>query len=73
MKAKDLINELKNWDPDTEVHFAYNYGDHWRTEVAPKIRRVGEGMVAHSEYHQMDKLIEDDSDEEDVRRVIVLE
>jgi hypothetical protein len=60
MKAKDLIKELENWDPETEVHFAYNYGDHWRTEVAPKIRRVAEGMV-------------DDSDEEDVRRVIVLE
>ena len=73
MNVAQLIEQLQDLDQEAEVHFAYNYGDYWRTEVAPKITRVSEGMVAHSDYHQMDKLIEDDSDEEDVRRVIVLE
>jgi len=66
-----------------EVHFAYNYGDHWRTEVAPRVGSVDEGAVVYSEYHRMDKMVEnDDSDfdeetgeeivDETLRRVVVL-
>ena len=68
-------------DKDAEVHFSYNYGDHWRTQVAPRVRRIEEGVVQFSAYHSMDK-IEDDEDElydaatgnykEDVRRVVVI-
>ena len=81
MLVKELIESLKYMDQDSEVHFAYNYGDHWRTEVAPKIDRVDEGVVEYSEYHRMDKMIgeyEDQFDEEtgdlrtDVRKVVVL-
>ena len=72
MKVKDLMRDLEDMNPEAEVHFAYCYGDHWRTEVAPAISRVDEGMVAYSQYHQMDKMIDDDSDEETVRRVVVL-
>jgi hypothetical protein len=67
-------------DAEAEVHFAYNYGDHWRTEVAPKISTVDEGVVEFSDYHRMDKMVDDEDcyDEEtgdyktDVRRVVVL-
>jgi hypothetical protein len=81
MLVKELIESLKYMDQDAEVHFAYNYGDHWRTEVAPKIDRVDEGVVEYSEYHRMDKMVgeyEDQFDEEtgdlrtDVRKVVVL-
>jgi hypothetical protein len=81
MKVKDLIEQLGFQDPEAEVHFAYNYGDHWRTEVAPKVGRVFEGVVEFSDYHRMDKLVdeEDTYDEEtgdykaDVRRVVVID
>jgi hypothetical protein len=65
-------------DQNAEVHFAYNYGDHWRTQVAPKISEVFEGTVRYSEYHRMDKLVEVDYDEETggykegVRTVVML-
>jgi hypothetical protein len=68
-------------DKDAEVHFAYNYGDHWRTQVAPSVASVEEGVVEFSDYHRMDKMVEeyeDQFDEEtgefrsDVRRVVVL-
>ena len=83
MLVRDLIELLQEMDADMEVHFAYNYGDHWRTEVAPKIGDVREGVVAYSEYHRMDKMvtIEEDYDELDedtgeretkTRRVVVL-
>jgi hypothetical protein len=80
MKVSQLIEQLQGMNPEAEVHYAYNYGDHWRTEVAPKVDRVDEGVVEFSDYHRMDKMVdyEDCWDEEtgdyrtDVRRVVVL-
>ena len=82
MLVKELIESLKYMDQDAEVHFAYNYGDHWRTEVAPKVSQVSEGVVEYSEYHRMDKLVTDEDecyDEDtgdykiDVRKVVVID
>jgi hypothetical protein len=81
MKVKDLIEQLGYMDAEAEVHFSYNYGDHWRTEVAPKVSQVFEGVVEFSDYHRMDKLVdeEDTYDEEtgdyktDVRRVVIID
>jgi hypothetical protein len=82
MQVKELIESLKYMDPEAEVHFSYCYGDHWRTEVAPAVGRVDEGAVVYSDYHRMDKLVEDDTDfdeetgeevvDETLRRVVVL-
>jgi len=81
MKVSQLIEQLQYMDKDAEVHFAYNYGDHWRTQVAPSVASVEEGVVEFSDYHRMDKMVgeyEDQFDEEtgefrsDVRRVVVL-
>jgi hypothetical protein len=82
MQVKDLIEALQCMPQDAEVHFSYNYGDHWRTQVAPAISQVFEGVVEFSDYHRMDKMVEeyeDQFDEEtgdfrtDVRRVVVIE
>ena len=78
MQVKDLIEQLRSMNPDAEVHFSYNYGDHWRTEVAPTVDSVTEGVVKYSDYHRMDRLmdedemIEDEGDFEGTRRVVVL-
>jgi hypothetical protein len=83
MKVKDLMRDLEDMNPEAEVHFAYCYGDHWRTEVAPAISRVDEGAVVYSEYHRMDKMLEEEYDtefdddgnevkDETLRRVVVL-
>jgi hypothetical protein len=78
MQVFQLIEQLMDLDPNAEVHFSYNYGDHWRTEVAPKVGSVLEGMVKYSEYHRMDKIVDEDEmyeeegDFEGTRRVIVL-
>jgi hypothetical protein len=79
MKVAQLIEELKNMDQDAEVHFAYGYGDHWRTTVAPKVTQVSEGLVKFSDYHRMDKLedesdmYEEEGDYEGTRRVVVID
>ena len=81
MQVKELIEILKNYDQEADVHFAYGYGDHWRTQVAPAISQVFDGVVEYSDYHQMDKLVEDEDcyDEEtgnykaDIRKVVVID
>jgi len=83
MQVKELIEMLQGMDPEAQVHYAYNYGDHWRTEVAPKVDRVDEGAVVYSDYHRMDKMVENEYDtefddegreivDETLRRVVVL-
>ena len=80
MQVFQLIERLMDLDPNAEVHFSYNYGDYGRTEVAPVVREVSEGVVEFSEYHRMDKMVDDEDcyDEEtgdykaDVRKVVVL-
>jgi hypothetical protein len=83
MQVKELIEMLQDMNPEAEVHYAYNYGDHWRTEVAPKVDRVDEGAVVYSDYHRMDKMVENEYDtefddegreivDETLRRVVVL-
>ena len=65
MNVAELIEELKYMPQDAEVHFSYNYGDHWRTQVAPKVREVSEGAVVYSDYHRMPKVVEFDYDDEE--------
>ena len=71
MQVFQLIEQLMDMDPNAEVHFAYNYGDYWRTEVAPKISRVFEGVVQYSEYHRMDKMVDDEDLYEEIGRAHV--
>lgn len=81
MLVKELIEILGRYDQEADVHFAYGYGDHWRTTVAPAISQVFDGVVEYSDYHQMDKLVEDedcyDEDTGDykagIRKVVVLD
>jgi hypothetical protein len=82
MQVKELIEILKNYDQEADVHFAYGYGDHWRTEVAPKVTNVTVGVVEYSDYHRMDKLVTDEEDcydedtgdyKTDIRKVVVID
>ncbi len=72
MKVRELISELKNFDMDAEVHFSYNFGDYWRTTVAPAVENVDEGFVKHSDYHGMDKVIDTNEDETESRSAVVI-
>jgi len=69
MLVRDLIELLEGYDADLEVHFAYNYGDHWRTQVAPSVDSVDMGIVEYSDYHRMPKVVEVDYDEEEADEV----
>jgi hypothetical protein len=79
MKVSELCEMLENFDGDMEVHFEYNYGDYWRTQVAPKVSAVNEAEIVWSEYHRMPKIVERDYDDEDeqdepetLQRVVVI-
>ncbi|MBM4179630.1 MAG: hypothetical protein FJ211_09925 [Ignavibacteria bacterium] len=76
MRVKDLIEELENFDPDSEVVFSYDYGDYWDTIVAAPAERIDQGFVTYSAYHQQDKVVEMRDDEMDsdgpVRNVVII-
>lgn len=73
MKVADLIDLLQSEDPEMEVAFGYNYGDYARTTVAAKIHMAEVNTVVHSDYHNMDRIIDDDDRNADkARRVLLL-
>ena len=81
MQVKDLIKQLSYMNSEAEVHFSYNYGDHWRTKVAPNIANVEQGFVGYSSYHNMDKMLDEDevfpdeesgNPDENAREVVIL-
>ncbi len=76
MRVKDLIEELENFDPESEVVFSYGYNDYWNTTVAAPAEYIDEGQVTYSEYHRQDKGVELDDDEMDsdnrIRNVVII-
>ena len=78
MQVFQLIERLMDLDPNAEVHFSYNYGDHWNTQVASTVDQVSVGIIKYSAYHNMDKLLdetemhEDEGDFDGTRSVVVL-
>ena len=59
MLNKELIKILSAEHPDDEVLFAYNYGDHWSTEVADPIEEVVKENIQWSEYQNTYKVMAD--------------
>ena len=80
MTVQELIDQLGYMNPAAEVHLTYTYGDHWRTQVAPKVRDCDVGYVNYSDYHRTHKVVEDEDDiyledgerDEDVKEVVLI-
>ncbi len=64
MTVAKLLQHLKQFPDDMPVVFSYNYGDHWRTEVAEAVRAIDEQGVEWSDYHSMFKISENGGDED---------
>jgi hypothetical protein len=62
MTVAELIEYLQEEDQTLEVKFSYNSGDYWRTQIAKDIETVETGLVEYSDYHRMDKVVENDED-----------
>lgn len=60
---EELIAELQDIQrtagPKAMVYFQYDYGDHWHTPVAAEVQLVEQGEVVFSEYHCMNKVLEE--------------
>lgn len=68
-RLDDLIDQGKG---NLEIRCPYNYGDHWRTEVAMAPSDVYIGYVEYSAYHRMDKVIEEGEEKDDSEEVVIL-
>ena len=62
MTVAELIEYLQEEDQTLEVKFSYNSGDYWRTQIAKDIETIETGLVDYSDYHRMDKVVENDED-----------
>jgi len=67
MLVIDLINQLKNLDPQAEVYFAHPSHDFWRTELASPVSAVEKELVKFNDYHsQMSPFdLDEDADDDD--------
>jgi len=75
MKVKELIEMLSCYEDDMEVKVAYNYGDHWRTKVAPDVYNIEISQIQFSDYHRMDTVIDEELNDEEydlARKAVVL-
>ena len=76
MTVAQLIAQLQLMQQDAPVHFAYNYGDRWHTQVAPEVSTIDVATVKHSSYHNTDAVVDDNDYDEDeranVREVVVI-
>jgi hypothetical protein len=62
MTVAELIEYLQEQDQTLEVKFSYPSGDYWRTQLAKDIEEVETGLVEYSDYHRMDKVVDNDED-----------
>ena len=71
MTVAELIKALSVMSPSAEVHFEHGAGDYWRTTVAPRVCEVTIGVVEYSDYHRMDKVV-DNYDSKEGREVVLI-
>lgn len=76
MKVKELIEELKFFDGEQEIYFAFPSGDFWGTTIAKGVNNVEHTKVVESSYHDTYKVIDSDRedryDEDELQNVIII-
>lgn len=69
MTGQEIIQYLQQRFNEEEletldVHFAYNYGDYWKTTVAPDVNSIEVGYVRKDRRLGMDEQLFDDDEKE---------
>ena len=75
MTVRELIERLKQENPDDEVHYSYSSGDYWGTTISREVESVELGQVKYSEYHRTYKVVEDEFEEDpetEIKPVLIL-
>ncbi len=74
MTVGELRALLEDFSDDTPVHFAYNYGDYGRTQVAQPVKNAEEMPIVWSDYHDMPRLADDEeeADEGEELQAVIL-
>ena len=72
MTVQELKDYLSQFDGDMEVKFSYNYGDYWKTQVAQDIDSIEIGCTEWSDYHRMDKMVDDEDKNDESNYVVIL-
>jgi len=65
MTARELMDQLSEFDGNEEVYFEYNYGDYWNNHVAESVGGVHTKFIKWSDYHNSNKIVDEDQVDED--------
>ena len=75
MKVNELISMLEDCNPDYDVYFTYDYGDHSHTMAAEPVEEVNYEMITFSAYTETMKVIDgyeaDEDDDETVTEEVI--
>jgi len=73
MTVRELMEVLRDYDPEAEVRVAQDSHDHWRTTLARPLDTVSNQLVVFSRYHEFDVVVdEDDEDAVDGTNAVIL-
>jgi hypothetical protein len=64
MNVAQLKEMLESFPDDMEVKFGYDSKDYWHTPVAADINGGDERFVKYSDYHRMDKVVQNEEQED---------
>lgn len=66
MTVGQLRAKLERFDDDSAVVFAHPSHDHWKTELAGRIRNLEEVQVKYSDYHRQFQICNENEEADDV-------
>lgn len=66
MKVLELIERLRELDPEMDVMFEHPSHDYWKTVLTSEVSQVEENTVRYAEYHRQYVLAESEDDPEDM-------
>jgi len=73
MTVQELIGILKGKDQTMEVRIGHEYGDRAGTTIATEPWDFREVRIAHSNYHDAEKVVDDDYNEGQSWRTLLIE
>lgn len=68
-ELKEILENMSDEDLQKKIFFAYDYGDHWHTQVAAPVITCEMSKTTFSEYHGMQSVINDDDEDDELSTI----
>lgn len=72
MNVAQLKEILSGMDDEVEVMFSHPSHDYWHTQLATPVGMVKVGIIQHSDYHNQDVMVDEDSEPDDSHKLVIV-